>query len=476
MVHRRSFPTALAAGCVCALLSPANSARAADAVGGSAPPDSAADSVAVAAPPADHGLGPTSDPPWNPSQAISREEPWEFVLRLPGRIISIPFALLGLVTPVGLLAIEQSYAVPRTTLVLATLPRLGLVIVPGSQGDDTGTGLSARFEPPSVSNWFRAEHQASTLDYHRTRLTLIGGPARLGYIYEWRPTDGYFGLGDDTRIHNASQYAVQGEELRLSATAPLRLGGRRDPQRNYLTAWAASRTRTLTSGREEFDPDESVTRRNRPSIENAYPEYAARMGEERANLMYGAELALDRRTGRPHWTNGTRVKLGFERYDEPLDAFVFGHARVDGPQYTRYRAEFEGGVSFGRSARTFRLLLRASDDEVSAGSQPFDPFDYSRLGGSEGLAGYQPRRFHDLDALSGRLTYLFPLTQHFEMAVFGEGGNVYRDLQHDARLDSMKSTWGFELRPRTKFAPLGAIGVAFSPEGTRYTFSFGGVE
>ena len=65
-----------------------------------------------------------------------------------------------------------------------------------------------------------------------------------------------------------SGVSLQATELLplLSATAPLRLGGRRDPQRNYLTLWAASRTRTLTSGREEFDPDESVTRRNRPVV------------------------------------------------------------------------------------------------------------------------------------------------------------------------------------------------------------------
>ena len=474
MTFRRSFPTALAGLCVCALLPLAGSAFAAHTVCAGASAECTA--VATGAPPAEPGLGATSDPPWNPEKPVAREEPWEFALRLPGRILSIPFALLGVVTPVGLLAVEQSYAVPRTAVVLAALPRFGVNVVPGSQGDDTGTGLSARFEPPSVSRWFVAEHQASTLHYHRTRLTAIGGPARLGYIYEWRPTDGYFGLGQDTKKEDASQYAAQGEELRLTATAPVKWRGVRDVRRNNLTAYVASRTRTLTAGRHEFNPDLAVTRRNRPTIDDAYPEFAGEMGVERANLMYGAELAIDRRWGRPHWTNGTRIKVGFDRFDQPLDAVRLGHARVDGPQYVRYRAEAEGGVSFGRSARTFRLLLRAVDNEVSAGSAEFDPFDYARLGGSEGLAGFQPRRFHDLDAFSGRLTYLFPLTQHFEMALFGEGGNVYRDLQNDARLAGLEASYGIEFRPRTKLAPLGAIGASWSREGTRFTFSLGGVE
>ena len=45
--------------------------------------------------------------PWNPPRAVPAAEPWESVLRFPGRIISLPLSALGRATDLGLLHVDD---------------------------------------------------------------------------------------------------------------------------------------------------------------------------------------------------------------------------------------------------------------------------------------------------------------------------------------------------------------------------------
>src|SRR5213075_587300 len=40
-------------------------------------------------------LAPTTAPPWNPPARVAAVEPWEFLLQLPGRIVTLPLSVLG---------------------------------------------------------------------------------------------------------------------------------------------------------------------------------------------------------------------------------------------------------------------------------------------------------------------------------------------------------------------------------------------
>jgi outer membrane protein assembly factor BamA len=171
-----------------------------------------------------------------------------------------------------------------------------------------------------------------------------------------------------------------------------------------------------------------------------------------------------------------RLAAAAERRAGPLRGLALRDGRDLGPRFWRFTYEAETGASFGRDPRTVRLAARLVDTEVAAGSPPLDPFDLVTLGGTEGLDGFEPRRFADLDALTLRLAYVYPLIQHLEMELHAEAGGVWRDAQREARLDRLKGSYGVLLRPRTKFAPLGEVGVTWSAEGVRARFGFGGVE
>jgi hypothetical protein len=194
------------------------------------------------------------------------------------------------------------------------------------------------------------------------------------------------------------------------------------------------------------------------------------------HLVYGARAELDRRAGRPHWSRGHRVALQMERFDRPIEGLALHSARADGAQFTRTRLDVEVGASFHRDPRTLRLAFTALDQRLSQGSRPLLLPDLATLGGSAGLAGFEAGRFHDLDALLLKLTYLFPLLEYLEFELHAETGGVYAGLRHDPRLDGLKSSFGFAFRPRLPTGPLGAFGIDWSSEKVRFRYSLGGVE
>src|SRR5439155_24331710 len=56
----------------------------------------------------DPGLGPSTAAPWNPPSPVPGSEPWEAALRVPGKIVSLPFEALGAATEATLEYVESS--------------------------------------------------------------------------------------------------------------------------------------------------------------------------------------------------------------------------------------------------------------------------------------------------------------------------------------------------------------------------------
>jgi hypothetical protein len=407
-------------------------------------------------------LGPSTAPPWNPPKALSASEPWETVLRTPGRIVSLPFSLLGRATKNTLIFVEESAVVPRVLGLIALQRRVGVYLGTASLGDRTGLGGRILFAPPPLDGRVFGELSASTGQYNRARTGVGWGPARATYEYEWRSRDQFFGLGRDSREEDVSTYASRIQRATLS------LGwawGREDGPVHRASAWVGPREMVQRDGR---DP-------KKPGVVERFPSLAAGILDTHVeHLVYGVHLSEDRRGGRPHWSRGWRLAADLERYDEAIEALAIRDAGTPEVQFTRMTFEGEGGVSFHRDPRTLRLAVRAVNHQAS-GSGVFLLYDLAHLGGREGLAGFEPGRFHGSDMIVGKLSYIFPLAKHLEFDVHAEAGNVYDRLE-DARFDTLEHSYGVALRPRLETAPLGQIGVDWSDETVRVRFSFGGVE
>ena len=434
----------------------------------SASPGSTSPGSASGQPGIPEDLAPSTAPPWVPEESVDRERPWETAVRLPLRIISLPFAGLGYVTKKTFLTIEETNFVNRVRVTIEPIPRAGFRILPASLGDHTGLGLAVAYSPPVVKRHLVARFDGSLQQYNRTSIQAAWGPATLGYQYDWRPKDRFFGIGPDTDVDSISNFATQSQSVRIGLGQ--RFPSRPDPDspRWEMGAW--------------FGPAEIVTRRGRasdePSFEELYPAATPYLNQRVEHLVYGGRLSLDHRRGRPHWGEGGMASVEVERFDKPLEQLGLRTSTTP-YTYTRFTYQAEGGVSFYREPRTFRLELQLIDNVPDATGSIL-PSELAQLGGSRGLSGFEAGRFHDLDAVSGRLSYIFPLAYRLEFDVHMEMGRVTRDVWEDMRDEtwwgSLERSYGIALRPRIESFVLGAIGLDWSRETVRFRFTAGGVE
>ena len=130
-------------------------------------------------------------------------------------------------------------------------------------------------------------------------------------------------------------------------------------------------------------------------------------------------------------------------------------------------------VPFWNGMRT--LVFRARNETTFHGIDQQVPFYLQpTLGGPDDLRGYERYRFYDngSSVLSGE--YRWPVSQTLELALFGDGGNVYqragliglRDLRGDG---------GFGVRIKNKQTTVMRFDVGFSPEGVKVWFVFKGI-
>lgn len=447
---------------------------AAMAAAGDTTPSPGADSTAVAAD--DHAraasadtsdLGPTSQPPWNPPRPMARRRMWEQIVLLPERIVSLPLSGLGYVSRAVLLRAEDSGMIPLGKRAATTRPVP--MLAPPRLGDRTGLGGAVVFNGPTPYGLPRlsARYAATLLGYSSSRVAASLGPATLQYGFDWRPQDRFYGVGTSTSRDSLADFGAQDDFVQGIlhwGASPDSVGGRRHLG---FSAWGGPRSLVTRTGR---DTKEVSYQARFPALGDAT------LDRRVEHLVYGGSVLGDWRSGRPHWSHGGRLSLAVERYDTPMRALALNSSRLDGARFTRYSVETEGGMSFMRDPRTIRLLVRLTDQTVDSGRDHFLISDMARIGGRDGLAGYGPGRFHDLDLLHARLMYLFPLARLFEFEVHSEWGAVYPDIWRDAKLRTLRHSFGVSLRARSDVMPHAALGFDVSPEGVRIRYAVGGVE
>lgn len=422
--------------------------------------------------------------PWVPARPVAPARPWETVLRLPGRIVSLPVSALGWGAERTMIYVEDNAVVPRIFAFVALTAVVGLYAAPASLGERTGWGGELLFAPSFLGQRVFGSVSGSTAGYNRERVGVALGPVRALYTSEWRAQDQFYGVGMDAPESGESNFAQRGEAIRLSLSYPFRGVDRSDlrapegfvlrphqadaddPARFQLSVWAGPRVALMSHGRHH----------DQPSIEVAHPALGAATLHRRAeHLVYGARAALDRRAGGPHWTHGWRLNAEAERFDESVEALALKDASTGARPFTRLTALAEAGVSFGKDPRTVRIMARAVDQELDDEPGVFLLSDLAVLGGAQGLSGFEPGRFRDLDLVAGKLSYIFPLGKNLEWDWHVEAGGVFPEIDA-VRLPELETSYGGHLRVRSDLGLLGMAGFDWSRESVRFRFSIGGVE
>ena len=424
--------------------------------------DSAGTPAATAA--ADTGLAASSAPPWNPPAPVPAAETWETVVRAPGVVLSLPLVGLGAIAKSGLSYVERNTVLPRVQALLVYQGKVGIGVLPAQFGDRVGLALGLHFSPPWF-RWLDASVAASTGHYNLANVALRNRFLRIEYQSGWRSKDQFFGLGLDAQKSSVSTYASQTQIARAILTASLVPGPKPRPQLD-LSAWAGGRDLVLLDGRDPRKPD----------LSEVHPALAASLlGVHIEHLIYGGSIALDGRRGRPHWTRGYRLSVRADRFDPPIEGFVLRSAHTPGDQFLRFTYQAEGGLSLGRDPRTIRLSVKVVDQRLDSTTGIFILPDLAKLGGQDGLVGFEPGRFQSTDAAAAKLSYIFPLGRYVEVDAHTEAGGVYSNLG-DLQGSTLKHSYGTTVRIRSTTRLLGGFGFNWSAESLRFGFQIGGGE
>jgi hypothetical protein len=417
-------------------------------------------SVPIAVADSSSDLAPTASVPWNPPHPVPTHEPWEQVLNAPLTLVSLPIKALGALAEAGLLRVQEEHHVPRVQHGLAVSAKSGITVGVGGIEDGSGLGGAVRFTAPRTHGWVRGALAGTFRHYHRGIAEL--GPRWLttSYVHDWRPEESFYGIGADAAEEDASDFALQAE--RIGVRLALRTGTR---WRRELEAWVGERRSVLRPGKAS----------DRPSVEETFPLTASTLDAPQIHRIAGARVALDTRTGRPHWTHGWRLEAQAEHFGNTDDGLVFEGAS-DSPEFRRYMLSGQMGWSFMRDPRTLRVIGRVVDIQPLEASRPPLLNDLSRLGGGAGLGAFEPGRFHDLDLLLVKFAYIFPVVEYGEIEIAADIGGVSNDVWNATRIDRLERTYSAILRMRSHRAPIGSIGVSWGREGARIRMSLGSVE
>jgi hypothetical protein len=412
----------------------------------------------------DTSLAPSTAPPWNPPAPVDASETWETVVRTPGIVLSLPLVGLGWAAKSSLSYVESKNLLPHLEALIFFQGKTGLSVLPAAFGDRVGFALGVGYRPPQLP-WLSARVAGSTGQYNLANVGL--GPRWLRAEYEsmWRSKDQFFGIGLDAQKSAVSTYASQTQTARLALEKNWGSRTRGRPVFGFA-AWAGGRDMVLLDGRDPV----------KPGIAEVHPVQASELlGIHVEHLIYGGQVALHRRNGSPHWTQGYGLSVRVDRFDEPIEGFVLHAPHTPGDQFLRVTYEGQGGISFWRDPRTIRLAVRVVDQTIGSSAGIFILPDLAKLGGQDGLVGYEPGRFQSTDAAVAKLSYIFPLGRYVEVDAHTEAGGVYADLR-DLRGSTLKHSYGTALRIRSTKRLLAGFGFNWSAESLRFSFQIGGDE
>lgn len=181
-------------------------------------------------------------------------------------------------------------------------------------------------------------------------------------------------------------------------------------------------------------------------------------------LRLAPELDLDYRDvkGDPH--RGSHVSVAY-RFISDLRGGRFSHRR--------FEAAVEHYVPFLNDKRV--IALRARTELTGAGRGSVVPFYFQpNLGGSNDLRGFGRYRFHDNNVLVMNAEYRWEVASGFDMALFADGGKVFRNL---GQLDfnALERSAGFGLRFKTRSSVAMRLDTGFSREGMQVWLKFGNI-
>ena len=273
---------------------------------------------------------------------------------------------------------------------------------------------------------------------------ISGGPVdRLGIEvvgdYSSRPSDRFFGIGNDSSKGNESRFRS------VTREAALALETRVNP---HWTLRAESGFRSVGTTQPHAAPSatEVFGSLDLPGLTSSP---GMTMATER--------IFVERNTkDNPHVPGSGGLQSVEASLNEGLSGGDFA--------YWRYRADLQQFFPLSEDRRkVLAFRARVETNQEKGGSQ-IPVFDLSAIGGRSTVRGFPGRRFVDKSALVASTEYRYRIWRHFDWAVFVDGGQVAPEIG-DFAWKRFHTGYGMRFIARTESKHGVSLDVARSREG-----------
>ena len=280
------------------------------------------------------------------------------------------------------------------------------------------------------------EFKAPRLFNRRGSLTALGG---------WREATqvGFYGLGPDTSIDDATNYSFQ------------------QPYASGLLEFRPTRRFLMLEGGLEFSrwlqrPGEGTD----PSVETVYtPATLPGLGASATYLHTQGTVGFDWRTSPGYSRRGGYYGITFHDYADRDDAF--GFRQID----------YEAIQHFPILRETWAISLRGRvQTAFDKDGQQIPFFMMPAVGGGSNLRGFSSWRFRDLNSLLLQAEWRIMVNRFLDTAVFYDTGKVAAS-RSDIDFDGLRHDIGFGIRFHGLIATPLRVELAKSNEGLHLVFS-----
>jgi outer membrane protein assembly factor BamA len=309
--------------------------------------------------------------------------------------------------------------------------------------DVLGTGI--RFEAPLVFTYKHYEAYqfnasiplASSVSHDRLNFVIGGG-------YDSRPSDNFFGIGNDSTQADKSEFRAVSRELAVGLSTRLN---------EHWSVGINGGYRNVGITHPRSDPSAQLVTWN-----HEIP------GLFSGALLRSALLTIE------HSTKDTE-ELGSSGGVQQLEVGLHEGTGKGDFSYWKYRVQLQHFFPLSADQRKVIAVRAAVETNQEKGDSQVPFFDMAAIGSSGTVRGFENHRFSDKSAVSFGIEYRYRIWPAFDWGIFLDEGQVAPE-PGDFGLDRFHTGYGvrFIARPTPQSAV--TIDVARSNEGLRFYIDF----
>ena len=346
----------------------------------------------------------------------------------------------------GLIRLETEHQIERLLRWQDWLRTHHLVAAFGGQGESAGIGIGGGVTLGSRTS-VQVVGRVSAKQYEELEAVFSTPPApvriELQASYQWRPEEQFYGLGQDSRQSQHTNFALRqkwvGWHTQVTPVRRVRIGG------EQKIVWLETE-----AGRSALFPPTELLFPNLPGLD-------ARMTVDSIGPYFDADLLQ----GEYRWGAMAHASASYQR--------GLGDSRLS---YFRYETELEGRMPVARGRSALVAQGSAELTRPQPGSDPVPFFLQPHIGGSSTLRGFSVDRFYGRNLVLATFEYRNQIHPNIQSYIFFDEGQIFDDAS-DLRWLNWHRNYGFGFRLGGRRGTAMRFEIGKGDEGLTIHITFG---